>query len=671
VACTLIAGLSRRVGDLIMGVLRVVVFLALGRRGAVVHPDDIHSQIPVTVEAAMNCFSLSSKVTTYAVCPTCHCTYKPQKVPGTEEVVYPRVCSNTPRPGAAVCGENLLEDGPKHQPQKTFAYHHFDDYLSSMLARPDIERMMDESCDTVTQENPVVVSDVFEAKFLKQFHGPDGQLFVKRHNNEGRYVFALNVDYFNPEGLRVRGAKNSCGIISMTCLNLPLNIRYKPENMYLAGIIPGPSEPHLTELNHYIRPLVDDLKTSWERGFSFSRTALHPTGRIAHTAIAAVVCDLPAARQAAGMAGHGSHFYCTVCSCYHDSTLARTDYLNWKNRDIKQMRKHAEMWRDAKTTAEQVKIFETYGVRWSELWRLPYWDPTCQLVVDSMHCLLEGIVHVHIRHVLGLSMAAQKETVIPAFDPHFTKPATSRPTTPEPPAILRASPALSQQSVTQSSRTFSQQSLAHSQRSTPTEVPSALVKQVALIHKHLVAPVNMMDPATYFEDLKRKLSGQNAQALDFVYQNDILGSLKKPPQRRRQFMDVVELPTLREVNRRLASSRKSTPAIAGPSRKGRMFMDAVELPTIQEVNRRIASSRGSTPAAAAPSRESTPAATAPSRESTPAAAAPSRESTPAAAAPSRKRQGSADELLPSKRVKITVEAGDNGTPAISLIYISF
>jgi hypothetical protein len=66
---------------------------------------------------------------------------------------------------------------------------------------------------------------------------------------------------------------------------------------------------------------------------------------------------------------------------------------------------------------EQGFIFEMYGIRWSELWRLPYWDPTRMLVVNSMHCVLEGIVHYHCRHVLGLDtkQAVIKNPLVPAF----------------------------------------------------------------------------------------------------------------------------------------------------------------------------------------------------------------------------------------------------------------
>ena len=104
--------------------------------------------------------------------------------------------------------------------------------------------------------------------------------------------------------------------------------------MYLE-IIPGPNEPHLTKLNHYMRPLIDDLLVAWERGIWYLWTAYHPTGRDTCSAMALDVCDLPAACKVSGVAGHGSHFYCTVCHCHHQSTLGKTDVhsLAWNPRD--------------------------------------------------------------------------------------------------------------------------------------------------------------------------------------------------------------------------------------------------------------------------------------------------------------------------------------------------
>ena len=129
-------------------------------------------------------------------------------------------------------------------------------------------------------------------------------------------------------------ATTSCGIILCACLNLPLEMWYKPENMYLAGIIPGLHEPSADQLNHFLDPLVSDLVDSWERGVKFSHTASH-TDRITRSAVACVVCNLPAARKTPQLAAPTSHFYCSACHCYHLTTLGKTgmDVERWSFQD--------------------------------------------------------------------------------------------------------------------------------------------------------------------------------------------------------------------------------------------------------------------------------------------------------------------------------------------------
>ncbi|KIM50309.1 hypothetical protein SCLCIDRAFT_77384, partial [Scleroderma citrinum Foug A] len=189
--------------------------------------------------------------------------------------------------------------------------------------------------------------------------------------------------------------------ISMACLNLPLDVRYKLENMYLASIILGPKQPLLENLNHYIRPLIAQLAISWKQGVRYSRTANHPGGRVTRSAIVLAVCDLPAARHLAALAGTSSHFLCSACNCYHRASYGRTDFEKWVSRDKDKLRQYAKQWRDVRTTAERKRLFKTYGIQYSELWWLPYWDPTCQLVVDSMHCILKGLVQHHVHNLLG------------------------------------------------------------------------------------------------------------------------------------------------------------------------------------------------------------------------------------------------------------------------------
>lgn len=49
------------------------------------------------------------------------------------------------------------------------------------------------------------------------------------------------------------------------------------------------------------------------------------------------------------------------------------------------------------------KISAASGVRYSEMCRLPYWDPTRMVPIDLMHFFHEGIVAAHFPHVPILS----------------------------------------------------------------------------------------------------------------------------------------------------------------------------------------------------------------------------------------------------------------------------
>ena len=62
----------------------------------------------------------------------------------------------------------------------------------------------------------------------------------------------------------------------------------------------------------------------------------------------------------------------------------------------------AEEWLAASSKTERDRIFKRTGVRWSELLRLSYWDPTRFIVVNAMHNLFLNLVKYHIEHVVGL-----------------------------------------------------------------------------------------------------------------------------------------------------------------------------------------------------------------------------------------------------------------------------
>jgi hypothetical protein len=289
-------------------------------------------------------------------------------------------------------------------PIKTFVSFSMKDWISNVTSRPGVENKLDSSWKSTVDRQTGDLADIFDGSVLQNFVGPDGNLFAT-HGDEGHYVFSLCVDFFNPLGNKQSGQKKSIGIISLVCLNFPPEERYKPENMFLAGIIPGPREPPLDCINHYLTPLVSELVEFWQTGVFISRTHNYPTGRVIRCALVAVVCDLPASRKTAGFAAVQHDYFCSVCKCRKkgDGYVGKP-FLDWERRSNSECRKHAENYRNAPDEKSRQAAFNGFGVRWSELLRLPYFDPSRFVVVDAMHNLFLGLIQEHCKHVLGIEL---------------------------------------------------------------------------------------------------------------------------------------------------------------------------------------------------------------------------------------------------------------------------
>ncbi|PBK84813.1 hypothetical protein ARMGADRAFT_942805, partial [Armillaria gallica] len=70
-------------------------------------------------------------------------------------------------------------------------------------------------------------------------------------------IFATRFDSFNPLSDKIAGKKVSVGALFITYLNLPPEEQFKPENIFLAGIILGPHEPSSDGIQSYFSPIVD------------------------------------------------------------------------------------------------------------------------------------------------------------------------------------------------------------------------------------------------------------------------------------------------------------------------------------------------------------------------------------------------------------------------------
>ncbi|KAJ3735333.1 hypothetical protein DFJ43DRAFT_991923, partial [Lentinula guzmanii] len=163
---------------------------------------------------------------------------------------------------------------------------------------------------------------------------------------------------------------------------------------FIPGIIPGYHEPDSKEAEHqhFLKPFVDELVVGYERGVSFYGShATHgsdqhiPYSRVHKFALGPVVMDFKAARPFGGLSDIGSRLYCIYCKVWHLFYHLRTDFDAWVSNDDNWLRKGAQKWRSAQSDGERQSILELYGTRYSELWRLSYFQATKQIVVDPMH----------------------------------------------------------------------------------------------------------------------------------------------------------------------------------------------------------------------------------------------------------------------------------------------
>ena len=293
-------------------------------------------------------------------------------------------------------------------------------WVARLLSRPDVETCIELGRNTVRSAE---IKDIYDSGAIHSLQGPDGKPFFFSNTDELQLIFPLCVDRFNAFGMKIGGGPGSVTGIYMACLSLSIEDRFKPENMYLVGVVPGPHKPSEDEINHFLRPLVDDLLDFWKEGVRYSRTHLYPAGQLVRAALIPLVCDILGARQTGGFAAHSATLFCSLCYLPADQ-IENFDVSNWPLCTAEMHRRHANLWKDAKTLAEKSEIMKSFGIRYSELLRLPYWDPISFTIIESMHAFFLRILLEHIHRAWGVSAKA------PCGNGHCTPDFTP----PEPPS---------------------------------------------------------------------------------------------------------------------------------------------------------------------------------------------------------------------------------------------
>ena len=411
VSLNLLAGVSRENSNFVLSALYFIVYSTctyLQRRtlpiSATIDPLLQPINWPADLRTAMKDFQLDPDLVKYASCPKCCCVYAP-----IANHQYPSVCTHKEFPTSDACGEQLIRvDGT---PIRPFFYQPVRSWLGRLLSRPGIEEIMDKVWDS-SLVNGVgnIMNDIWDGTVLRNLRGPrHGERFSDCPNREARLVFSLFVDWFNPFRNKISGKHYSVGAIYMICLNLPAHLRFRVENVYLVGIMPGPGEPKLQQINHYLSPLVHDLNQLWNPGVFFTRTAAYQLGRLVRCALVPLIADLPAVRKTASFAGHSASFFCSFCRLRSED-ICNFAKSTWRRFSWAEHLQFARLWRDAESQSKRDGLFNLYGIRWSELLKLEYWNPTVYSLLDSMHNMFLGEFQRHVRVIWGVQNVTPTDT---------------------------------------------------------------------------------------------------------------------------------------------------------------------------------------------------------------------------------------------------------------------
>ena len=261
------------------------------------------------------------------------------------------------------------------------------------------------SLSATSWESDDPMEDVWHGSVWREFpNADDGSGIYTSHS--GNLVFSLYLDWFNSEGNSSHGKHNSVGAIVLICLNLPPTQRYKVENVFLFGIIPGPREPSLDEVNHLLQPLIDELKEFWT-GIFFASTSQHPQGRTIRAAIFPLIADLPALRKVGGFGSHSSIRFCSFCTLSKHN-LEEIDKSNFHPQTNDEHLKQANAWLQHENATSRKKFVKQHGARWSVLNELPYWKPIEFCSIELMHALILGNLKDHTMRFMSLVSSASK-----------------------------------------------------------------------------------------------------------------------------------------------------------------------------------------------------------------------------------------------------------------------
>ena len=294
-------------------------------------------------------------------------------------------------PCAVACNTKLvkrvkLKGGIDFVPIKTFCYDSVTNNLEQILSKPGFYQKCQEWKSRDVPND--LYADIYDGIVWKQFGMVNGVCFFNQ--SDGHIGLQFKIDWLQPFDRR---SDVSIGVIYMTVLNLPREIRYKRENCIVVGIIPNmDKEPNL---EHILGPLVKELQLLWE-GVKL-KTSMHSHGKYVRAALVNVACDVPATRKVLGFMTCNSRHGCSKCkkefpgNVKEGMDFSGNDCEMWCKRSTNEHRRVGRELKHGSLSKTGVHKHQSQtGYKYSPLLELKYFDSIRFHVIDPMHNLFSG-----------------------------------------------------------------------------------------------------------------------------------------------------------------------------------------------------------------------------------------------------------------------------------------
>ncbi|GBB90775.1 hypothetical protein RclHR1_17840002 [Rhizophagus clarus] len=173
---------------------------------------------------------------------------------------------------------SIQEDSPNDE-DNDFS-DNFENYSHPMFNIPDISDIPDIS--ELPTDELIKRILIWIIKFRSSHNIPNTAIeeliqFIKiifENKADAHLGLMMNLDWFQPYKRTIY----STGVIYVVICNLPRDVRFKPKNVFILGILPGPDEVKLHKVNHYLLPIITKLQSLWE-GVNLNHTNECPNGK--------------------------------------------------------------------------------------------------------------------------------------------------------------------------------------------------------------------------------------------------------------------------------------------------------------------------------------------------------------------------------------------------------